>query len=231
MSTLRPQSYKLRDSHCLIQALSWVWLNSWKYHMFSGWWWWGFTSFSFHHLKLCLLVHASHWGSCKTKKGDQFLLKVIGCSDQGPSLTPCILHAQPRLLEATLRGRRCKGKRSWWCHGCFMASQGGKSGMNPETDKTPSLQAPAEVLPDSNTYEGVQPHTSLFLSISSSPFDHVDIVVLGHFPYYSLWGKNREGRYPLQWLILISKIINCSQPNSGSYQMWTNLIILYWRQR
>lgn len=59
----------------------------------------------------------------------------------------------------------------------FMVSQGSKPGMNPETDKTPALQAPAEGLSDSDTYEGVQSHSSLFFSISSSPLDHVDIAV------------------------------------------------------
>lgn len=58
-----------------------------------------------------------------------------------------------------------------------MASQGAKPGMNPETDKTPALQAPAEVLQDGDTDEGIQPHTSLFLSVSSRPFNRVDIAV------------------------------------------------------
>lgn len=48
-----------------------------------------------------------------------------------------------------------------------MASKGAKPGMDPGTDKTPALKAPAEVLPGSDTHEGVQPHTSLFFSISS----------------------------------------------------------------
>lgn len=55
-------------------------------------------------------------------------------------------------------------------------------------------KSPAEVCPGNDTNEGVLPHTSLFLSISPHPFDPVDVAALGHFSYYSLWGKNREGR-------------------------------------
>lgn len=158
----------LRDCCCLIHELSWVWLTPEN------------TTCSLDDdgdspqlaPPTKTLLSGPSQPLRLLQNQNQFFLKEIGCSHQGPSLTPCILHAQPRLLEATLRSRRCNGKCSWLVHGI----PGSKAWHEPR-DKTPALQAPAEVLSDSDTYEGVQPHTSLFFSISSSPFDHVDIAV------------------------------------------------------
>lgn len=75
---------------------------------------------------------------------------------------------------------------------------GSKAWDEPRDRDDPCPGKPQQKCTQAVTQMRVFDPTHPFSSLSPSPFNPVDLAVLGHFSYYSLWGKNREGRCLLQ---------------------------------
>lgn len=153
---LHAQGQSLSDSCTELDLIT-----SWKYHVFSGWWW-GFTSISFHHLKLCFLLQASHWGSCKTKRETSSFSEWLAAHTRDHLWPHLPFMPSPGSWRLRWEGEGAVGN----VHGWLMASQTKFQPFKPQQKCSQTV-----------THMRVFNPTHPFSSISSSPFNHVDIAV------------------------------------------------------